>query len=269
MAEGYKSSLIASLRGNAPSTSAPVMGSGPTSGVGPQALNYAWMQNPNTTPINFTPPARVKLNRPERIQSQGMSEGEVAAARMRDLLGGSFNPLNGLSPQMEEAIARMNEEFGGNAFDQYINEPVAPAPPPPPTPPPANVTRSFETLAPDDFAALAKVSEIIDVPEDIAPVAPVDMYDPNFDLDSLNFVQVDAPELVAPVSAPAPAPARPVQPSPILPTSPLEPMPEELVLPLLPETPEEVEAMYVAEREVTPEEIQRQLMMNPMYFNFF
>jgi len=265
MAEGYKSSLIASLRGNAPA--APVMGSGPAMGVGPMALNYGWMQNPNTTPISFTPPERVRLNRPERIESQGMTERQVAEERMRDILGTSFNPLNGLPPNMQEAMSRMAEEFGPNQFDQYVNAPVSPPLPPPP-PPPANVTRSFETVTPDDFAELANVAQTIEVPQDIAPMAPVDMYEPGFDLDSLNFVQVDEPQMAPPPPPPAPRVAPPVQPSPILPVSPLQPLPEEFVLPMLPETLEEIEAMYVADREVTPEEIERQLMMNPMYFNF-
>lgn len=282
MANGYASSLIASLRGNTPASSAPVMGSGPTAGVGPQALSYPWMQNPNTTPIAFTPPERVRLNRPERIQSQGLTQREMAEERMREVLNTSFNPLNGLPPHMQEAMERMAEEFGGNQFDQYVNAPTTPVSNAAPVSQPVYrgtrevepfaepqpVTRTVNDVTPEDFAALVDVSRTIDVPANVEPIAPVDMYEPGFDLNSLDFAEIDIPQMQAltPIEEPV---ARPVQPSPILPVSSLMPLQEELFIPVLPETPEEIQAAYVPNREVTPEEIQRQLMMNPAYFNLF
>lgn len=154
MAEGYKSALIASLRGDAPQ--------GPRMGDGVSSLMFDWMKGGNV-PLNFQARRAALLN-PERFElplplnppmpsGGGANEPEIPDTTM---------PPVDVPPSTERGQTVAQKPSGGDAGvvnEPPINEPTVeeflenlPPPPPPapvsPPPPPAAVI--IEPVTPDE-----------------------------------------------------------------------------------------------------------------------
>jgi hypothetical protein len=171
MAEGYRSAMIASLRGDAPQ--------GPRMGSGVSPLMFDWMRGGNV-PLDFQA-RRAALLRPQRFElplplaptppsGGGANEPEIPDFTM---------PPVDVPPSTErgQAVAEKVEEPPVNepTLEEFLDN-LLPPPPPPPPPPPAEVTvepvNAGDDIFADDYEPAVDESTVEEFLDNLPPPPP-------------------------------------------------------------------------------------------------